>query len=834
MASSLPRIPTPGRSRSPAAAVARSRPAAVLLAVFIAIPTGCLESPEARLAEIRAAQEAGSFRETIGPLREILADDPDGAEANWLLGRALFETGNPSAAIWPLRKAAGAGPRADDAGILLARALLRTGNYEEATTAADAVLARDAGRSEAWLLRARARAQLHAWSGVLEDTAALLARNGDDEQALGLRATALRELGRLDEAREAFERLRELAEARGDVVAAARSCTAAATTRILADQPAEEDPAAPIPKRPSPEKASPEGEAALRACAAAFPAEPSATQNLVDYLNGLGRTDEAREVLEAAVAKAPEVFAYRRALANQLWLVGEPERAAQVLEEAVGDFGNTEAYEALADIQRLRGDFEAAAATLERATAAGVGSESLRFKRADLLVSLGRHDEALRLAEGFTEPAYRHIIEARVALERGEPAQALDLFERGLERWPDNAGARALAGRAAQELGDFERALAEYREAVRADAGATDAGLAAARLALGLGRYADAMTYAAHHVRSRPYDGPAAYLAGARAADASGSEQGVSIFLTALARQPGGLAHALAERARLLLRRGKTEEARRVLEQARLDWKDPSARPALRALVEVLIAEGRGLDALARLASLLEAAPEDADLFDLRGRVLLELGRVADAETSFRRALEIDPEHAGAHAGIGIVLARRGDGDAAIHELDRATALDPDQPESAYRAAQLVLAAGDLAAARDRLQALLHRFPGHAGAANDLAWVLASHREDLDRALELAERAWASEPGPAVADTLATVQLVRGEPESALALLDEALQRWPDDPTLHFRRGRALVATGREAEARAEFERALSAGSFPEAEAAREALAVLARPPVDG
>ncbi len=62
----------------------------------------------------------------------------------------------------------------------------------------------------------------------------------------------------------------------------------------------------------------------------------------------------------------------------------------------------------------------------------------------------------------------------------------------------------------------------------------------------------------------------------------------------------------------------------------------------------------------------------------------------------------------------------------------------------------------------------------------------------------------------------------------------QALERWPDDPTLHFRRGRALVAAGREAEARAEFERALAAGHFPEAEAAREALAALAHPAADG
>ena len=54
------------------------------------------------------------------------------------------------------------------------------------------------------------------------------------------------------------------------------------------------------------------------------------------------------------------------------------------------------------------------------------------------------------------------------AVLSGDPKTALSLFEKGIQAWPNNAGARYLAGLAARDLGDEERAIAELRESVRA------------------------------------------------------------------------------------------------------------------------------------------------------------------------------------------------------------------------------------------------------------------------------------------------------------------------------------------------------------------------------
>ena len=56
----------------------------------------------------------------------------------------------------------------------------------------------------------------------------------------------------------------------------------------------------------------------------------------------------------------------------------------------------------------------------------------------------------------------------------------------------------------ARELGDYDRAISELREAVRADKEATDAALLLARIYLEQGEYNKAITFANAHVTNRP------------------------------------------------------------------------------------------------------------------------------------------------------------------------------------------------------------------------------------------------------------------------------------------------------------------------------------------
>ena len=94
-------------------ALPMGRPSLILKASALAVIcvglwtiTGCSGDRQAQLDEIRSMQQAGQFDPSISPLRQLLADAPDNAEANYMLGLALRQTGRPSLAVWPLHKAA--------------------------------------------------------------------------------------------------------------------------------------------------------------------------------------------------------------------------------------------------------------------------------------------------------------------------------------------------------------------------------------------------------------------------------------------------------------------------------------------------------------------------------------------------------------------------------------------------------------------------------------------------------------------------------------------------------------------------------------------------------
>ncbi len=802
--------------------------------VSLACPPAA-DSVDRRLDAIRELQASERFQESIEPLGALLAEMPDAAEANHLLGVAFLRTGAPTLALWPLRRASEHESFAVESGLLLASALLDTGNPEQAIAVAGGVLARDPRNAPGHMLEARAHLQLRDLPAALEALDSFLEVAPDDLQGLWQRAAVLAALGR-PEAVEAYEAVKGRAEAGRNTALVASSCVAMASLRLREDQP-------PAPRRPAlgsmaraslgpvasvadpRERLVPSAaaEEALRRCVAESPTEAQAVGALAEYLAATAQLEPALEAWRAAIEGATESLPFRVGLANQLWVMGQRDEAKETLREATR-LANGRSWEALAELQRLDGEFEAAATTLAEALERDPDRAELAFLRANLLVEAGRLDEAEPLVEKLEAPEYRELLRGRILLERGRPAEALQAFDAGLARWPNNAVARALAGRAAQEIGDLERALEEYRESVRSDARATDAGLAAARIAHVLGRYDEVVTYAGYQIRSHPYQGIEPYRIAVVAAQAAGMQDAVADLLGALERQKKS-AEATILRAELARRVGGAAAEVAVLDESGLDLTAAENEPVLHALARARVAGGRSREALAVVDRALETRPKSPDLHDVRGRLLLELGRDAEARGAFERGLTLDASHPGALAGLGALAFRGGDAQQALAWFERSLEADPNDAEVAYRAAQLAAQLGRPAEAVQRLRALLVRDPGHAEAAQHLAWLLAQGGEDLDLALALAERAANLEPAPHVLDTLAFVQLRRGEHDSATRTLEGALAAHPRDGTLRYRLGTVLLARGETEAARRALEEALAMGSFPEADAARGILA---------
>jgi len=783
--------------------------ALLLAAAVAAIGAGCTGSVEDRLAEVRALQDAGQFNESVEPLREMLARNPDLAEANYLLGVALVQTGQPSLAVWPLEKAAAVPDHTVQAGLLLATTFLGLQSYDDAVRVSGKVLEAKPDAISALRVHAQALLGANRREEALQDTTKLLEMAPDDFEALLTRATILAELGRMPEAEQAHATLEEVAAKNPDPSIAVNGCLARALffhDNVKDDKRAEEH---------------------YKICLAKAPTNPLALRMVTQFYDGTGRSDEATRIWAAAVTAAPENLQFRDALASRYESTGKVDDARKLITDGVELLGSAQAWGKLAEFERRAGHPDKALEAIDQAIKAQPSvADNLQFMKADVLADLGRLDEAQALVDQMKEQSFRDLLKGRILLARGQPQAALASFEAGLRRWPNNAGGRYLAGLAARDIGEFDRALSEFREAVRADPHATDSALMIASLELSRGEYRNAQEFARNFLVNRGGTRPDGYVIFIRAATGLGLYDAARAKADALAKA-GFPREAAVARADIEAKAQGHEAAIRSLQKSALDVTDPANEIVLRALVDHLLAAGKTDQALAAAARAQAAHPDVASLWELQGSVLLHAGRSADAGKAFEKALELDPKQARAKAGLAELAVSAGDPKKAIALYDEAAHAQPLDVGPAYAAAQLVLASGDRAAAKQRFEDIVHKDPGHVGARNDLAWLLAESGEDLDRALRLADLAHKLDPSPDITDTLGWVHLRRGELDRAVQLFEDALKARPDSPSLRYHLGLALARQGEHQRAQATLQQALAGGAFPEADAARSELAKL-------
>jgi tetratricopeptide (TPR) repeat protein len=771
---------------------------------------GCGGDVEARMAEVRALQDVGQFSASIDELREILAIRPDDPEASYRLGVALVQTGESSRAVWPLQKASESPDYAVPASLLLASAHFANGNFEAVVAATDRVLEIDPDRMVALRMRAKGNLGAGKLEAAMADTDRLLEASPDDYSINLLRATILADSGRLDEAEAANARLKEIGEASGDPSTAPRACLVPAA--FAKDQ----------------RKDFAKAEKLFEECLEKYPANAFVTGEAMSFYDAIGKPDRATELIRESAAKAPENLSLQASLASRLETTGDVEGAEAVLKAAVESFKSAGAWDLLANYYRRVDQPEKALEALEKVIdLSGDPGDRLRFIHADLLIDLDQLDRAEEVAKKLEEPTYAKLIRGRIQLERGDAQAALESFEQGIRNWPNNAGARYLAGIAARQLGDFDRAISELREAVRIDNTGTDAARALTRMHYQRGEWQDAIKSARVALNRPGGKTTDVLIVGVRSFAAIKQWSDARTTARALIQLPDGKAVGFAELAAVERAAEGPTPAIAVIRKSGLDLTDPANEVALRALVENLFAAKKGAEALAAVDAALARHPDQASFHELRGYALGALDRADDAKAEYAKALELDPKNAAATGALATLRSQAGDSKGAIELFDAAAELaEPPEPYS-YLAAQLVLAAGDTAGAETRLRKVVREDPGNVGARNDLAWLLAEKGTDLDAALGLAQAARRLDPSADVLDTLGWVNLKRGESQEAVKAFEQALEKRPDSPSIRYRLGMALHQAGDESRAREMFQAALDTGTFPEADAARRELAQL-------
>jgi protein O-mannosyl-transferase len=197
------------------------------------------------------------------------------------------------------------------------------------------------------------------------------------------------------------------------------------------------------------------------------------------------------------------------------------------------------------------------------------------------------------------------------------------LWQRALSVTTDNAIAHASLADVLAQRGDTDRAIAEYREAIRIRSGLDEAHVNLANLLADRGATADARREYMTALELRPGN---AY-----------AHLGLGVTLEELGDREGAIA--------------QYRDAIRI---------DPDFAEAHNSLGSALAARDQLEDALREYETAVRLRSTDADFVYNMGVVQERLNRVADARRSYETALHLDPRHASARRALDNLLRRGG------------------------------------------------------------------------------------------------------------------------------------------------------------------------------
>lgn len=434
--------------------------------------------------------------------------------------------------------------------------------------------------------------------------------------------------------------------------------------------------------------------------------------------------------------------------------------------------------------------------------------------------------EALRAAgrDAAAVVALEHLItldpmavEARVTLarlyaRRGDAARAVEVLTTAPPGVRDSA---EITGELAWLLyrgSDYEAALEAAEASLAADPANRWLRLVHALVLGGLGRTDEALDGIAELRRDDP-DNLELVRAAAGLLEGDGFfEEAADLYRELLERL--GDDHARRpeiDRTRLMLagvqaRAGETAAALAVLEEVLESPETEVRRDAAIAYADLLHEAGRADEALAvlRRGDAPELRVKEMDL-------LLADGERGKARKLARRLL------ADGSTEMQLLAAQaaqqREEYELSIPLLERVLEATPEERSARFLLGAGLERTGRHAEAAAAFETLLAAVPDFAPALNYLGYMWAERGENLDRALELVERAVALDPdNGAYIDSLGWAHYQRGDYDRARDYLERAADLIPDDATIWEHLADVYAALGEVEKARELYRRALAAG----------------------
>lgn len=441
-----------------------------------------------------------------------------------------------------------------------------------------------------------------------------------------------------------------------------------------------------------------------------------------------------------------------------------------------------------------------------------------------------KYEEAVGLLDKVLTKDAEHpeamLLMGQVRLNMGEREKAVTILERAVALYPRSYMMHHQLGLAQIASGNFGAAAASLNQALRAAPGFMPAAFALTRLQIGQGDFAAAVRTVSPFARVTPEITEARLLLAAALRGQGALDEAVKIYRQLAQANPKVPEHRFLE-ATVLLQQEKPEEARRAFTAA--SEAAPDFLPAVEALANLDISEGRFPSAIERLRTFIASHPQSGPAHLALAGAYLRQPDNAKAEETLLKLIQIDPDNAGGYNLLSKLYVDTRQVDKAIAKLTESTSRNPKDAAASYVLGTMHEAQKNFPAARDAYTKAIAANPKMGQALNNLAYIYSEHVVDLDKALDAAQRAREALPAvPEIADTLGWIFFKKRQYSRALALIQECAEKVPDNVDVQFHLGLAAYMSGKEALARKALERALgSKREFAGADEARQALAIL-------
>lgn len=540
---------------------------------------------------------------------------------------------------------------------------------------------------------------------------------------------------------------------------------------------------------------------------------------------------KAENAFKDAVAREPKLVETHLALGN--FYESKPDLAqAERALKAAAELGPTGSFPqlSLANFYLRTGKSAEGKRLLTEITQKAPGFLPAWYRVAEIALGEGRYDDTAKALQVLQRKNALDLnwllLRGRMKLARGETAEATQDFQQVLRLEPRLASAHYQLALAHLRAGNAQQARTELDDATKADPNLTEASLVGAELDIQRGAVAPAIEALQKTIASRPGEIRAYRLLGR--AYLSNREP---IKATAAYRKIVELAPKDPQGPYLvgvaLLAQGKRVEAQREFE-ASLSLAPAYLEP-LAQLVSIALAEEKPDVAFERLQRQIRLVPNSGELQFLLGQTHRARGHLAHAETAYLKALDLQPDLFSPYLSLAEVYTQKGNDDQALAKLEGALRVNPHSPPALMLSGVLYERKGDFSRAQKAYEKVLAVNPRFAPAANKLAYLLAAHGGDNEKALQWAQRAKEAAPDePHISDTLGWILYNRGIYHRALVLLKESAAKLPESPEVQYHLGMALLKAGdREAAKRSLVTAAAARTNFVGKEEAQRALAEL-------